>query len=212
MIKLYGIPLSNYTNMVRAALEEKGISYEFVQQPPSQKGDYTGRSPMGKVPCLETDGGPLAETSAILDYLEDLRPEPALRPTDPFERAKARELCKALELYVELVARKGIGAAFGNEVPEHVKKGMSRDLPRGMKAVGQLVKFDPWIAGPLFTYADLFGYYTLTLANTLSTTNCDIDLFALLPGSKAWYAEVGNRPTVAGVDADMAKARAAMGR
>jgi len=94
---------------------------------PSQDAAYLAKSPMGKVPCLVTERGPITETHAILDYLEDLQPEPPLLPSDPFERAKVRELVQALELYVELVARKGIGSIFGREVPEHIKKGMARE-------------------------------------------------------------------------------------
>jgi glutathione S-transferase len=45
---------------------------------------------MGKIPCIETDGGFLAETNPILDYLEETHPQPALLPTDPFTRAADR--------------------------------------------------------------------------------------------------------------------------
>lgn len=212
MLKLHGIALSNYTSMVRAALEEKGIAYEFVLSPPSQEADYTARSPMGKVPCVEVAQGHLSETSAILDYLEEIHPEPALMPIDPFARAKVRELCQAMALYVELVARKGVGVLFGKETPDHIKKGMARDLPRGVKAVGQLTAFSPWIAGEQLTYADFFGYYTFTLANTLASMNCDLNLFEQLPGAVQWYAKVGALDSVKFTDSEMAAARAAMER
>lgn len=210
MIKLHGIMLSNYTNMVRTAMDEKGIPWEFVIEGPSQAENFTSRSPMGKVPYIEVEGGGLTETSAILNYLEEIKPEPPLFPSSPYERAKVRELCQALGLYVELTARKGIGALFGAEVPEHVKKGISRDVPRGIKAISQLTKFSPYIAGDQFTYADLFGYYTFMLASTLSAMNCDIDIFELLPGSKEWHNRISERESVKAADADMQKAREAM--
>ena len=50
-MKLYGIALSDYTNMVRTALSEKGLDYEFVIEFPNQEDSYLARSPMGKVPC-----------------------------------------------------------------------------------------------------------------------------------------------------------------
>lgn len=210
MVKLYGIALSNYTNMARSALIEKGIDYEFIITPPGKKDPALQRSPMGKIPVLEVDGGMISETSAILDYLEDVKPEPALLPADPLKRARARELSQAFELYVELVARKGIGALFGVDIPDHIKKGMSRDLPAGLTAVGQLTKFSPWVAGDEFTYADLVGYYTMTLANMLAEMNCDMNLFELLPGSAEWYARVGERESVKFTDSEMAIARKAM--
>ncbi|MEE9254525.1 MAG: glutathione S-transferase N-terminal domain-containing protein, partial [Pseudomonadales bacterium] len=57
MLKLHGFPISNYFNMAKIALLEKGIEFEEVTTRPSQEDEYLDRSPMGKVPCLETDAG-----------------------------------------------------------------------------------------------------------------------------------------------------------
>lgn len=210
MIKLYGVALSNYTNTIKAALAEKGIDYEMVIVPPSQQLDYLAKSPMGKVPCIETDGGFLSETQPILDYLEEYKPSPALLPSEPYPRAKVRELVQTLELYVELVARKGIGQLFGKELPDHVKKTMARDLPQGIAAVRALAKFSPWIAGDHFTYADIFGYYTFVLADMLAKPATGIDLYAELPGAARWFKMVGERDAIKAVDAAMMEARAKM--
>ena len=96
MLKLYGFPLSNYYNMVKIALIEKGVSFKEVDFHPSQDSDYLSKSPMGKVPCIETDDGFLSETDVILNYLEDTYPEPAFLPKDAFARAKVRDLMKEL--------------------------------------------------------------------------------------------------------------------
>ena len=53
-IKLHGMYLSNYYNVVKTVLLEKGIVFEEVNQSPSQEDGYLDKSPMGKVPCLET--------------------------------------------------------------------------------------------------------------------------------------------------------------
>jgi glutathione S-transferase len=208
MIKLYGAPLSNYHNMVKCALLEKGIAFEEVLTRPSQESDYLSRSPMGKIPCLQTEQGFLTETHAILDYLEDMQPSPALLPADAWSRAKVRELVQSLELYVELVARRGLGFLFGREVPDAVKADIARDLPKGLAAVGKLASFSPWIAGSQFTYADLFAYWTFGLARLSGKHNAELDVFAALPGSKAWFDAVAARPSVARALADQAAARA----
>ena len=212
MIKLYGIPLSNYTNMVKTALIEKAIPFEMVSIRPSQDASYLTKSKMGKVPCIETEDGFLAETHPILDYLEELKPQPALLPSTAFERAKVRELVQTLELYVEVVAHKGIGFMFGRPVPEEVKASMKSDLPRGVAAVGRLARFSPWIAGPQFTYADLFGYYTFSLANLSAKKNVEMDLVTMLPGAEEWLQRVGARDSIKKANADMAEARAALQR
>jgi glutathione S-transferase len=207
VLKLYGAPLSNYYNMVKTALLEKDIAFEEVLAPPSQEADYLAKSPMGKIPCIETEQGFLAETRAILEYLEEIRPRPALLPSEPFARAKTRELAQSLELYVELVARRGLGVLFGRPVPEEVKASIKADLPRGIAAIERLAKFSPWIAGAEFTYADLIGYWTFALGNLSATQNAGIDLLTEIPGAKAWFERLSARASVKRALADQAAAR-----
>lgn len=211
MLRLHGAPLSNYYNMVKTALLEKGIEFEEVLTPPSQDPEYLARSPMGKIPCLETERGFLSETNAILEYLEEVAPTPALLPSDPFERAKVRQLAQSLELYVELVARRGYGALRGQPVADDVKESIRAEVNKGAAAVGRLVKFSPWIAGSEFTQADLVGYFTFVLATLSAQANADIDLLGLLPGAKEWNERVGARDSVKKALADQAAMRKSRG-
>jgi glutathione S-transferase len=203
-MKLHGFPLSNYYNMVKAAMIEKGLEFEEVAAPPSQEPDFLAKSPMGKVPCIEVDGRYLSESIPILEYLEELPDSPSFLPDDSFQRAKVRELAQAIELNIELVARRGLAAAFGRDVSDDIKKGMKRDLPKGCAALSRLARFSPWIAGEQFTYADFVGYFSLILANRLSTMNIEMDLFELIPGAAEWYARVGEMASVKQVLADQA--------
>lgn len=196
MLKLYGAPLSNYYNMVKAALLEKGVEFEEVMSPPSQEEGYLAKSAMGKIPCIETEDGFLAETLAILDYIEETWPEPALLPKDPWARAKVRELAQSLPLYVELVARRGYGALRGNEVPDAVKESLKKDLPKGAAAIARLAKFSPWIAGDTFTYADLVGIFTFIYGARSAEANANMDLLEAIPGARDWYARVIERDSV----------------
>ena len=118
MIKLYGAPISNYYNMVKVALIEKGLDFEEVLTPPSQDPAYLNQSPMGKIPCIETPDGFLSESLPILEYLESLESDAPLLPLDAFAQAKAREISQAIELTVELVARRGLGGLRGNPVAD----------------------------------------------------------------------------------------------
>jgi glutathione S-transferase len=209
MLKLHGSPLSNYYNIVKTALLEKRMAFEEVATRPSQETSYLAMSPMGKIPCLQTETGFLAETHPILDFLEDLSPAVPLLPADPFARAKVRELVQSIELYLELVARRGYGVLFGREVSDEVKAGLARDLPKGAAAVGRLTKFSPWIAGNQFTYADLFAYWTFALAQPAAQRNAAMDLLGAMPGAQAWYEAVAARESVQRALADQAAARKA---
>ncbi|MCB1691555.1 MAG: glutathione S-transferase family protein [Pseudomonadales bacterium] len=196
MLKLHGVPFSNYYNMVKAAMLEKGVPFEEVSARPSQEPDFLARTPMGKVPFLETEHGCLTETCVILDYLEDVYPDKPLLPKDPLERARVREIAQYLCLYIELVGRRGFGVLRGMEVPEAAKASIRQDLPRGAAALARLVKFSPWIAGDTFTYADLVGYFTFIYAVRSAEENASIDLWSAIPGSKGWYDLVGERESV----------------
>lgn len=112
MTKLYGFAVSNYYNMAKFALLEKGAKFEEVAAMPSQESDYKAKSPMGKVPCLETDKGFMSETNVILEYIEASMGGTALLPSDAFAAAKVREVMKVVELYIELPARRHYGELF----------------------------------------------------------------------------------------------------
>ena len=84
MIKLHGMPLSNYYNVVKCVMLEKEVPFEEVAVKPNHESDYLLKSPMGKVPCMETAAGFLTETSVMLEYLEDLNSGKSLYPVDSF--------------------------------------------------------------------------------------------------------------------------------
>jgi maleylacetoacetate isomerase len=100
-VKLYSYHRSSAAYRVRIALNLKGLAYQYapvnlLQQ--EQKSDaYLQRNPQGLLPALETDDGHiLAQSVAILEWLEDIHPEPALLPTDPLKRAQVRSLVNSI--------------------------------------------------------------------------------------------------------------------
>lgn len=102
-MKLYGYWRSSASWRVRIALNLKGLGYEYVpvhlvRDGGEQHGaDHQARNPMRQVPVLEVEGGRLISQSlAILEYLEEVHPEPALLPADPLLRAKVRQLAETM--------------------------------------------------------------------------------------------------------------------
>jgi glutathione S-transferase len=94
MIRFYYGSGSPYSWRVQLVLEEKRLPYEPVllsfQKGEHRTPEHLARSPHGKVPALADDGVVLYESSAIVEYLEERYPEPALLPASPAERAAVR--------------------------------------------------------------------------------------------------------------------------
>ncbi|MEZ0122507.1 MAG: glutathione S-transferase family protein [Candidatus Reddybacter sp.] len=203
MFKLYGFPVSNYYNMVKLTLLEKGFEFEEVITLPSQEDDFLSKSPMGKVPCLEVKEGPLSETNVIFDFLEDLSPDVPLYPEDPYQRAKVRELSKSIELYLELVVRQLFGIAlFGAPADEQLNAKVNEQLDKGVAALNRILIFSPFAAGEVMTYADFMLYYSVTLGNMATKKALGRDLCDDLLGLAGWLTLMDGNPLVQKVNAD----------
>lgn len=203
MIKLYGMGRSNYFSIAKACLVQKGIAFEEVTTQPSQENDYLAKSPMGKIPCIETEQGFLSEAFAIADYLDSIQPEPGLLPAEAFARAKAIELCRHLELDIELVARRCLPAAFfGAPLSDEVKASTEQDLARGARAVDRLLVCGPYAAGAEFCLADIYAFYCLGLAGAIVQTIFGSDLLDSLPRARELLALVGQHSCIQKVEAD----------
>ena len=206
MLKLCGFRISNYHNKVRLVLLEKDIAFEEDDScAPKQTDEYLERSPMGKVPFLELDGGRrLSESAVICEYLEETYPQKPLLPRDPFERAKVRELLAHLELDLELVARRLYGQVFfkrGN-LSEENSQAVERDLLRGVRAFRQLARFDPYIAGKDLTLADCAAFVHLPLVSLSSKLAFGRDFLDDIPAVKPYLRMLGERPAFHRVNED----------
>ncbi len=204
MLKLCGFSVSNYYNKIKLALLEKGIPFEEELAYPAQTEDFFKDSPMGKVPFLRTERGVLTESQVLTEYLEDMYPEPPLYPKDPFERARNRELIEHLELHVELPVRRLYAEAFfGGTVSDETKKEVEKLLRKGLRSLGKLARFSPYIAGDSFTHADCAAWCHLPLVSQATKKIYGYDMLEeILPAAKAYLKLVGERPQVQKVNAD----------
>jgi glutathione S-transferase len=197
MIKLYGFAISNYYNMVKMALLEKGMEFEEINVRPNQEADFLSRSPMGKVPCLETEQGFLTETEVIIDYLDSLGFGPSFYPHDAFEKAKVRELMRYLELYIELPARRLYGDVFfGRPASDTEKESVRKDLNKGFLALANVAKFNPYLAGEDMTYADFYFLFSVGLVTRVTKKALDWDLYTTEPRIKTLLDLLEQRDSV----------------
>ncbi len=101
-MKLYTYFRSSAAFRTRIALNLKGLAYEpapiDMRAPASEhrRPEFLAINPQGLVPALEHDGTTIAQSLAIIEYLDETHPEPPLFPAAPADRARVRAMALAV--------------------------------------------------------------------------------------------------------------------
>ena len=185
---------------VRVYLAEKGLKVPTEQvnivSGDNRKPEFLAKNPMGGLPVLELDDGThLAESLAIIEYLEDLNPTPPMIGTTPAERARGRSLERIAEL--SILGR--VAQVFQNshpffagrikQSPDAAENG--RNMLKGaLRILDKMVGKGPFVAGARPTIADCTLYAAFDFAQ-----------FAGVPidpecgNLQKWYATFKERPS-----------------
>ena len=144
MLKLYSFWRSSASYRVRIALSIKGLQYDYVPISLVKDGGeqnqpaYRALNPQGRVPLLVDGDFKVAQSMAILDYLEALQPRPALVPADARLRARMLAFCHAIVADIQPLQNTGainyIGERFGAD--DATKAEWNRHwIQRGLEAL-----------------------------------------------------------------------------
>ena len=134
---------------VRIALHLKGISYEtlpvhLVKDGGEQHTDaHRGLNPMRELPVLLVDDQPIAQSMAILEYLDETQPEPRLLPSQAFDRAKVRQMAEVINSGIQPIQNLRVMQKLGRDfdLPKEAQVGWSRDwITFGFDALETLVE------------------------------------------------------------------------
>ncbi|XP_014369477.2 probable maleylacetoacetate isomerase 1 isoform X1 [Papilio machaon] len=117
---LYAYWLSSCSWRVRAALHLKRIPYDektvdIVREQSHLTDQYRAINPSQKVPALVIDGATIVESMAILQYLEDTRPDPTLTPKTPLLRARMTEICETIVSGIQPLQNIGLRSHFDSK-------------------------------------------------------------------------------------------------
>lgn len=164
-MKLYSYHRSSAAYRVRIALNLKGLEYDYVPVnllKGEQKGAaYLARNLLGLVPALESDGGELLTQSvAILEWLEETAPAPALLPEDPLQRAQVRAMVNTIACDIHPLNNLSVLNYLKNNLQtgeEQVQQWYCTWVQRGFDAIEQVLSSSggDFCFGPAPTLADV---------------------------------------------------------
>ncbi len=121
-MSLYEYWRSSCSWRVRWALNIKNIPYQshhidlLKKEHLSQ--EYMKKNPSGLVPCLMTAYGPVSESIAILEWLEEIKPTPSLLPSDPYSRLLVRQLVQKIASGTQPVQNLSVQARVSSDPQE----------------------------------------------------------------------------------------------
>jgi maleylpyruvate isomerase len=164
-VKLYSFFRSSAAYRVRIALNLKGLSYETAAIHLTKGGgqqfsaEYRAINPQMRVPALALDGGEvLTQSLAIIDYLDEVHPEPPFLPADPIARAKVRAIAHTIACDIHPLNNTGplryIKSKLGQEQAA-IDAWYHHWILIGFEAVEALLRPGPYAYGARVTLADI---------------------------------------------------------
>lgn len=165
-MKLYGYWRSSCSWRVRIALGLKGVQWEYVPvhllEGEQHASEHSSKNPMGQVPVLEVERDGklhmLGQSLAIIEYLEETHPEPALLPRDPIARARTRQLAEIVNSGIQPMQNLGVLEHLAVVAPSADKKAWAAHfVGRGLAALETLARRTAgrYLVGDDVTLADV---------------------------------------------------------
>lgn len=208
-MRLFSGPLSMFGAKAQIAALEKGLEFELVMVPYDKSyepkhPEVLRVNPKRQVPILIHGDLEIFDSTQIFEYLEDLRPQPALWPAQPAARARARLLeHKSDEVYFPHVIRlMGLQADPGHADSVAARAGAARYY----EEMETLLAEREYLAG-VYTFADIAFYMAQLFGARMGA-----GMSAATPKLLEWRERITARPAVRQVVGPMVAYLAARGR
>ena len=210
-MKLYSGPLSMFGAKAEIAAHEKDLDFELIMVPFEMKTLYQPKhpevlriNPKRQVPVLVDGDLEIFDSTQIFEYLETIKPEPALWPAEPKARARARLLeHKSDEVYFPPVIRL-MGLQGTPDDPSAVEaRAAALAFYDGME---KAMASNDWLAGG-YSYADIAFYMAQIFGDRMGAPMTDAH-----PRLQAWRDRMSARPAVRRVAGAMGRYLLSQGR
>ena len=210
-MKLYSGPLSMFGAKAEIAAREKGLEFELVMVPFEMATLYQPKhpevlriNPKRQVPVLVDDDLEIFDSTQIFEYLETIRPEPALWPAEPKARARARLLeHKSDEVYFPPIIRL-MGLQKTPDDPTAVEARAA--ALAYYDEMERTIDGQDWLAGT-YSYADIAFYMAQIFGDRMGAPMTDAH-----PKLQAWRDRMSARPAVRKVAGAMGQYLLSQGR
>jgi maleylacetoacetate isomerase len=165
-MKLYSYFRSSAAYRVRIALNLKGLAYDTVPVHLIKDGghnkrpEYRAVNPQMRVPTLVAPSGDvLIQSLAIIEYLDEIKPDPPLLPKDPIARARARALADLVACDIHPLNNVGALRYLKRDLHQQqsaIDAWYHHWVIEGFEALEELVRPAPYACGSEITIADIF--------------------------------------------------------
>jgi glutathione S-transferase len=196
-MKVYGFPLSPFVRKVHVIAAEKGIAVEMtLGNPAAPSEEFKLASPFGKIPALVDGDFHLADSTAIVTYLDALQPAPPIAPGTAQQKARAIWF----EEFADTIMITAGGKVLFNRFVGPKLMGRPGDealAEQGLKELEPILAYlesqcgDGWLAGGDFSVGDVAVACTL---RSLGYVDLEPNP-ATHPRTAAWYDRVKARPS-----------------
>ena len=165
-MKLYSYFRSSAAYRTRIALNLKGLAYETVSIHLTKDGgrqhapEFRAVNPQKRVPALALDSGEvLLQSLAIIEYLDEVHPDPPLLPKTPIERARVRAVAQIIACDIHPLNNTGPLNYLRHAIKADqaaVQEWYAHWIAAGFEAIEALIEPGPYAFGGNVTLADVF--------------------------------------------------------
>ena len=192
-MQLYSFFRSGTSHRLRIALNLKGLAAQYMavdlRTEAHQSAEYKALNPQGLVPTLVKDGQVMTQSPAIIEWLEETHPTPALLPTTPDDRARVRALAAMVACDIHPINNR--------RILEYLRHTLKTDeaaintwcghwITQGFDAYEALLAADPKRAG--FSFGDSPGL-------------ADVYLVPQVESARRFKLDMARWPLITAVDA-----------